>query len=190
MGARFLIVPVLMAGVVASALAAPETYVIDPAHTIPMFEVTHLGMSQQRGFFTNAAGKVVLDRAARSGSIDITIGTGSVVTASRVMSDVLKRDYFNAEQFPVMTFNSRSIVFDGELPVGANGELTLLGVTRAVAIKITGFRCGTHPIFRRAICGADASTMIRRSEFGMKTGLPDAVGDEVKIIIPVEAIKE
>ena len=190
MGTRFLIVPALMAGVVASALAAQETYVIDPAHTIPMFEVTHLGMSQQRGFFTNASGKVELDRAARSGSIQIVIGTGSVMTASRVMTDVLKRDYFNAEQFPVMTFKSRDLVFDGELPVGANGELTLLGVTRPVALKITRFRCGTHPIFRRAICGAEAGTMIRRSEFGMTTGLPDAVGDEVKIIIPVEAMRE
>jgi polyisoprenoid-binding protein YceI len=188
---RFLIIPVLVLGVAASALAAQETYVIDPTHTTPMFEVTHLGMSQQRGFFTNATGKITLDRAAKSGSIDITIGTGSVLTASRVLTDVLKReDYFNAEKFPVMTYNSRDLAFDGDVPVGANGELTLLGVTRPVALKISGFKCGTHPYNRRTICGADASTTIRRSEFGMTAGIPVAASDEVRLIIPVEAIRE
>ena len=187
---RLLIAPAFVLGVSAPTLAAQEIYVIDSTHTTPMFEVAHLGMSQQRGFFTNASGKIMLDRAAKSGSIDIVIGTGSVTTASRVLTDVLKRDYFNAEKFPVMTFSSRDIVFDGDLPGSANGELTLLGVTRPVALRITGFRCGTHPIFRRAMCGAEASTTIKRSEFGMTAGLPDAAGDEVKIIIPVEAMRE
>ena len=191
MRTRFLVVPALAMGIATTAFAAPETYVIDSTHTTPMFEVTHLGMSQQRGFFTNASGKVMLDRAAKSGSIDITIGTGSVVTASRVLTDVLKRDdYFNAEKFPVMTFSSRDLVFDGDLPVSANGELTLLGVTRPVALKITRFKCGAHAYTRRAMCGAEASAVIKRSEFGMTAGIPVAASDEVKIIIPVEAIKE
>lgn len=188
---RFLITPVLALGVAASALAAQETYVIDPTHTTPMFEVTHLGMSQQRGFFTNATGRITLDRAAKSGSIDITIGTGSVLTASRVLTDVLKReDYFNAEKFPVMTYSSRDLAFDGDVPVGANGELTLLGVTRPVVLKISSFKCGTHPYNRRAICGADASTTIKRSEFGMTAGIPVAASDEVRIVIPIEALRE
>jgi len=177
---------------VAAPLAAQETYVIDSTHTTPMFEIGHLGgMSQQRGFFTNATGKVTLDRAGKRGSIDIAIGTGSVMTASRVLTDVLKReDYFNAEKFPVMTFTSRDLVFDGDIPVGANGELTLLGVTRPVALKITGFKCATHPYNRRTMCGAEATTTIRRSEFGMTAGIPVAAGDEVRIVIPVEAMKE
>ena len=186
-----LTLPVLAFGIVTSTAAAQETFVIDPTHTTPMFEVTHLGMSQQRGFFTNASGKITLDRAARRGSIDIAIGTGSVVTASRVLTDVLKReDYFNAEKFPVMSFVSRDLVFDGDVPVVANGELTLLGVTRPVALKITGFKCGTHPYNRRAMCGAEASATIKRSEFGMTAGIPVAASDEVRIVIPVEAIRE
>jgi polyisoprenoid-binding protein YceI len=186
-----LIFPVLALGAIAPPLAAQETYVVDSTHTTPMFEVTHLGMSQQRGFFTNTLGKVTLDRNARRGSIDIVIGTGSVITASRVLTDVLKReDYFNAEKFPVMSFSSRDLVFEGDLPVAANGELTLLGVTRPVVLKITGFKCGTHPYTRRAMCGAEATTTIRRSEFGMTSGIPTAAGDEVKIVIPVEAMRE
>jgi polyisoprenoid-binding protein YceI len=125
MRTRFFVVPALAMGIATTAFAAP------------MFEVTHVGMSQQRGFLTNASGKVTLDRAARSGSIDTTIGTGSVVTASRLLTDVLKRDdYFNAGKFPVMTFSSRDLVFDRDFPIGANGELTLLGVMRPVALNM------------------------------------------------------
>ena len=90
------------------AVAAQQTYTIDPTHTTPLFEVRHMGMSLQRGFFTNTTGTIVLDRAARKGAIDVVIGTGSVVTGSRVLTDVLKReDFFNAEKFPVMRFVSR-----------------------------------------------------------------------------------
>ena len=113
------------------------------------------------------------------------------MTASRVLSDILKReDYFNADKFPVMTYTSRDVVFDGDVPIGANGELTLLGVTRPVALKIAGFKCATHPYFRRTICGAEVTATIKRSEFGMTTGLPVDVGDEVRIVIPVEAMRE
>lgn len=173
------------------AFAAPETYVLDSTHTTPMFEVLHLNMSKQRGFFTNTIGKITLDRAAKQGTVDVEIGVGSIVTASRVLTDVLKRDdYFNAENFPVMRFSAREVVFDGDVPVAANGELTLLGVSRPLTLKIEAFRCGTHPYTRRPMCGAEASATIRRSEFGMTAGIPAAAGDEVRIVIPVEAMRE
>jgi polyisoprenoid-binding protein YceI len=89
-----------------------------------------------------------------------------------------------------MTYSARDLVFDGEIPVGANGELTLLGVTRPVVLKIADFKCGTHPYTRRAMCGANASATIKRSEFGMNSGIPVAASDEVRIVIPVEAQKE
>lgn len=171
------------------AVAAPQTYTIDPAHTTPLFEVRHMGMSLQRGFFTNTTGTIVLDRAARKGAIDVVIGTGSVVTGSRVLTDVLKReDFFNAEKYPVMRFASRDLVFDGDVPVAANGELTLLDVTRPVALTITGFTCGAQLYTRRPMCGAEATATIRRAEFGMNYGIPRVAGDEVRIVIPVEAM--
>jgi polyisoprenoid-binding protein YceI len=177
--------------VAAQRCTAQETYVIDSTHTTPMFEIAHLGMSQQRGFFTNTIGRITLDRGARRGAIDVEIGTGSVLTASRVLNDVLKRDdYFNSEKFPVMRFTSRDLVFDGDAPVAANGEFTLLGVTRPLMLRIAGFKCGLEAYTRRPMCGAEASATIRRSEFGMTSGLPAAVGDEVHIVIPVEAMKE
>lgn len=174
------------------AFAAEETYVLDSTHTTPVFEIAHLGgLSTQFGFFTNAQGRIVVDRVARRGSIDVDIGTGSVVTASRVLMDVLKRDdYFNTEKYPIMRYTSRDLVFDGDVPVASNGELTLLGVTKPVQLTISDFRCGPHLYTRRPMCGARAAATIRRSEFGMTAGLPSAAGDEVRIVIPVEAMRQ
>jgi polyisoprenoid-binding protein YceI len=187
---RFVCAALAFAGL-ASQVAAEDTYVIDGTHTTPMFEIMHLSMTHQRGFFTDTTGRITLDREARRGSISVEIGTGSVMTASRVLTEVLKReDYFNAGNFPVMTYRAREIDFEGDVPVAAHGLFTLLGVTRPVTLAITGFRCGTHPYTRRAMCGAEATTTIRRSEFGMTAGLPTAAGDEVRIVIPIEAMKD
>lgn len=177
---------------VALPAAAQDVYVVDTTHTTPMFEIAHLGgMSRQRGFFTNTTGKITLDRAAKTGAIDVEIGTGSVVTGSRVLTDVLKRDDFLAsDRHPTMRFASRDVVFDGDVPVAARGELTLLGVTRPVTLAIADFRCGTQPFTRRPMCGAEATATIRRSDFGMTYGIPNVAGDEVRIVIPVEAVRE
>jgi polyisoprenoid-binding protein YceI len=175
----------------ASTLAVAETYVIDGAHTTPMFEVRHMNMSRQRGFFTDTMGTIVLDRVARTGSIEVVVSTGSVVTSSRVLTDVLKRrDWLNVEQFPAMRYVATDLAFDGDVPVAANGQLTLLGVTKPVTLAISDFHCGTHLVYRRAMCSAEVTATIRRSDFGMTSGLPNVAGDEVRLVIPVEATIE
>jgi len=104
---------------------------------------------------------------------------------------VLKReDFFNTEKFPVMRFVSRDLVFDGDVPVAANGELTLLDVTRPVVLSITGFTCGAQLYTRRPMCGAEATATIRRSDFGMNYGIPRVAGYDVTIVIPAEAMQE
>jgi polyisoprenoid-binding protein YceI len=175
------------------AQAQPEarTYTIDGDHTTPMFEVRHMGMSLQRGFFTNTSGKITLDRAAHAGSLDVVIGTGSVVTGSRVLTDVLKReDFFNAERFPTMRFVAREFTFDGDVPVAAKGTLTLLDVPRPVTLAIADFRCGAQLFTRRPMCAAEVTTTLRRSDFGMTYGIPRVAADEVRIVIPVEAFQD
>lgn len=181
----------LLALVAAPAGAAPETYRLDPTHTTPMFEVLHMGLSLQRGFFTNATGTVTVDRVARTGSVDVVIGSGSVMTGSRILNDVLKGpDFLDAEHYPVMTYRARELEFDGDKPIRAKGELTLLGVTRPVPLAVGSFTCTTHPLLRRQICGAEVTADLRRSDFGMTYGLPAAVADEVRIVIPIEALRE
>lgn len=176
---------------VATATAAQEVYVLDSSHTIPMFEVTHLGFSQQRGSFSNVSGRIMIDRAARKGTMDIVVATASVNPGTpRLLAPLKGEDFFNVDKFPTMTYRSADLQFDGEQLVAVKGELTLLGVTQPVALKVTAFKCGAHPFNKRMMCGGEASATIRRSEFGMKYGIPAAASDEVRIIIPFEGMRE
>jgi polyisoprenoid-binding protein YceI len=174
-----------------NAVAAQDVYVLDPSHTIPMFEVTHLGFSQQRGSFSNATGRITIDRAARKGTMDVVVATASINPGTpRLLATLKGEDFFNVEKFPTMTYKSADLEFDGEQLVAVKGELTLLGVTHPVALKVTAFKCGAHPFNKRMMCGGEASATIKRSEFGMKYGIPAAASDEVRIVIPFEGMRE
>ena len=180
---------VLALAVSVSAQAA-DSYTIDSRHTFPVFEVNHLGFSTQRGRFNKSAGKITLDTAAKSGNVDLTIDSGSIDMGIEKWDEHMKSpDFFDAAKHPTITFKSSKIKFDGDKVVGADGDLTLLGVTKPVTLAMSGFRCGEHPMLKKIVCGVDATTTIKRSDFGMKYGLP-AIGDEVKLIVPVEAIKD
>ncbi len=168
--------------------AAPETYKVDPDHTIPGFEVTHLGLTTVRGLFQKTSGTITFDRAAKTGSVEIVIDTASVVT-NVDRRDKLIRDWFKTDQFPNMVFRSNRLKFSGDEIVGADGELTMLGVTRPLSLTLTQFKCIVHPVNKRQLCGADGSGMIKRSEFGM-TFLTHVIGEDVKIVFGIETIKE
>ncbi len=173
-----------------SAAYAADSYTIDSRHTFPSFEVSHLGFSTQRGRFNGTKGKIVLDRPAKSGSIDITIATASLDTGLDKLEEHMRGvDFFNTEIYPAMTFKSGKITFNGDAPSKIEGDVTLLGVTKPLTLTVSHFRCGIHPTLKKEICGADASGVIKRSEFGMKYAVP-AVGDDVKLLIQVEAIKD
>jgi len=177
----------------ASAVLADETYAIDPVHSQPRYEIQHMrGLSTQAGYFTKLAGKVTLDRAARKGTIDVTIDTTSIRThdASRLDAIIKGEQYFNVEKYPTMSFKSTNLVFDGDKLVGADGELTMIGVTRPVSLKVTNFTCGENPFNKKPMCGGEATANIKRSEWGMKAGIPMSSSDDVRIIIPIEAYRE
>jgi polyisoprenoid-binding protein YceI len=181
---------VVAATLTQAALAAPESYTIDPRHTLPVFEVNHLGFSTQRGRFNKASGKIALDTAAKTGSIDVAIETASIDMGLDKWDEHMRSDdFFNAAKFPTMSFKSTRLSFDGDKLVGAEGDFTLLGVTKPVKLGVANFRCGEHPIAKKHTCGADVSTSIKRSEFGMTKYLP-GVGDDIKIVIPVEAFRD
>lgn len=174
--------------VCAGAWAAPETFTIDPNHTYPMFEVSHFGISTQRGRFDKTSGKVVLDRVARRGSIDLTIDASSVSMGFEEWNEHVRREgLFHTDKYPVITFKSNKLIFEGDKPVAAEGEFTLLGVTRPLRLKVANFACTEHPLSKKPYCGAEVSAQIKRSDFGMTKGIP-MVGDEVRLVSPVEAL--
>lgn len=173
-----------------AAFAAPVAYTLDPDHTIPRFEVMHNFLSSHTGMFMKSAGKAVLDTAAKTGSVEVTIQSASFLTGHAFMEGVMKgKDFFNVEQFPVMTFKSTRMIFSGDNPLAVEGEFTLLGVTKAVTLSFTNFHCGQHPRTKKDQCGGNLAGAIKRSDFGMKAFLP-AVGDDVRLMIQVEAFKD
>ncbi|HEX6793515.1 MAG TPA: YceI family protein [Casimicrobiaceae bacterium] len=168
---------------------AAETYTLDPVHSQVSFETEHLGLSHQVGTFVKSTAKATIDRAAKTGSVDVTIDPASVRThdSTRLDAIVKGEKFFNVEKYPTITFKSSDFKFDGDRLVAVNGELTLLGVTKPVTLSVDHFRCGANPFNKKPMCGGDASATIKRSEWGMTTGLPYAPADEVKLLIPFEA---
>ena len=170
--------------------SAADSYTVDPAHTYPNFEINHLGFSTMHGRFGATNGKVMLDSAAKSGSIDITIDATSIDTGHAKRDTHLKsEEFFNVGKFPTLTYKATKLKFNGDKLTGADGDLTLLGVTKPVSLAVTAFNCGPHPMNKKPMCGANATATIKRSEFGLSTYVP-AVGDEVKITIEIEALKD
>lgn len=172
-----------------TAQAAPEEFDVQPSHTYPSFAVGHLGISTQHGRFDRTTGRIVLDREAGTGSIDLAIDAASVSTGNAALDEVLRgEDFFNVGRHPRLTFRSRDIAFEGGIPKRAAGELTLAGTTRPIEVSVTRFGCTRLPFFVRLTCGADVEARLRRSEFGL-TAFPAFVGDEVRLEIQIEAVK-
>ncbi|MBR7799600.1 YceI family protein [Undibacterium fentianense] len=175
------------------AVAAPsfaQTYKIDPSHTYPSFEADHKGISFWRGKFTKTEGTITLDRAAKTGTMSITIDANSIDFGHQKMNDHAKnKDMFNAPQFPTITYVGKSMKFDGDRLVSVDGELTLLGVTKPVALTVNKFKCIQDAMTKAEICGADASAEFKRSDFGMNFALNWGFSPDVKLSIQVEAVK-
>lgn len=182
-----ILIATLLAASATSAIAA--SYNIDPTHTYPSFEADHMGLSVWRGKFDKTSGTVTMDRAAKTGALDVTIDAGSIDFGFDKMNTHAKgADMFNVEKFPTVSYKSKSFKFDGDKLVGVEGELTLLGVTKPVALKVDKFNCIMHPRYKREVCGANATAEFKRTDFGLNYGTP-AFAPEVKLAIQIEAIK-
>ena len=171
------------------AAHAADTYTIDPAHTYPNFTINHLGFSTMHGRFDSTRGTITLDTAKKTGKVDITIKTASISTGfAKRDADLRAPDFFNAAEYPTMTYKADHIRFKGNTPAVVEGKLPLLGVTRPVKLYINAFKCGVNPLSKKQECGAGATAEIKRSDFGMKTFLP-AIGDTIKMDFEIEADK-
>jgi len=184
----------LLIATLAATLAAPvlaaDTYSIDPGHTHPSFEISHFGWSTQRGRFDKVSGKLTLDRAAKTGGVEVTIDVASISTGVAKLDEHLKsEDFFNVAKFPTMTFKSKKLNFTGDKPSSVDGEITLLGVTKPLTLTISAFQCAPNKFVNKDACGADATGTIKRTDFGMTKYAPN-LGDDVKLVINVEALKD
>ena len=190
---KFVLVAVAAA---ASALAlsspvrAAETWEIDPVHTEVLFAVSHLGVSTQYGRFNDLSGKIVLDEEnPENSSIELEIKTASVDTGDEKRDQHLRSpDFFNAKQFPVIRFVSTGIEKTGESAYEISGELTMHGTTKPLTVTFERLGTTTTPK-KETVTGGTTSFTVERSDFGVDY-LVGPVGDEVELMISVEAIKQ
>ncbi|MEY4683755.1 MAG: hypothetical protein RLZ25_214 [Pseudomonadota bacterium] len=186
MKSRFMLVCLLLF----TGACAAETFIIDSNHTLPVFEVNHLGFSTQRGRFNDTQGAIELDRKAHRGHVKFIIAANSIDMGLPKWDEHMQSpDFFNTLQFPEITFESSQFVFEGENPVAAEGTLNLLGISRPLRLAIQGFTCGENPIVKKPICAANIEAHLKRSDYGMTKYLP-GISDEVRILIPVEAFRQ
>jgi len=175
--------------VAAASVAASDSYTIDPNHTFPSFEVNHVGFSTQRGRFNTTRGTLTLDRAAKQVAVEITIDANSIDTGYDKLEEHLRKpDFFDVAKFPTIIFKADSGRFDGDRLVALEGQLTMHGETKPVVLQVHNFKCGNHPFTKKPLCSADVTGEIKRTDFGIKYGVP-FVGDDVKLFIQVEALK-
>ena len=175
-----------------SALAAPVTYEVDPAHTYPSFSADHMGgLSVWRGKFDKSSGTIVLDKDKSTGTVDITVDTTSIDFGHEKLNEHAKSpDMFDVAKFPTATFKGKLANFKNGAPTEVQGEFTLHGVTKPLTLKINQFLCKPKPMTKKEVCGADASATFNRKDYGL--GFGDAYGFkmDVQLAIQVEAVRQ
>jgi polyisoprenoid-binding protein YceI len=174
-----------------AAAAAPVHYDIDPEHTYPSFDADHMGgLSTWRGKFTKTSGTVVLDREAKTGSVDVTVDTRSVDFGNPGLNEHAQGDdMFNVAKFPTATYRGRITQFKGDVPARIDGDFTMRGVTKPLALTVNAFKCMENPMTKAPTCGADASGTFNRGDFGFNMGLDMGFKPEVVLRIQIEAIQ-
>jgi polyisoprenoid-binding protein YceI len=180
---------VTLAAAFGSATAAPVKYKIDPNHTYPSFEADHKGgLSLWRGKFNKTSGSVILDREARTGTVEVSIEVDSIDFGQEQLNTHAKSAaIFDAAQFPVAVYKG-SIVFKGDTPAAVEGFLTLHGVTKPVGLSFNSFLCKADPLTKLEVCGADALGRFDRADFGI--GFGKGFKTETLLRIQVEAQRE
>ncbi|HVS75907.1 MAG TPA: YceI family protein [Steroidobacteraceae bacterium] len=183
---------VLLAAYAGTALAKPVTYVCDPAHTHPSFAADHFGgLSVWRGMFTQSACSIVLDRQARTGTVDVTVDTSSIEFGVPKLNEHAQTPaLFDVARYPTATYKGELADFVNGKPTRVVGNFTLHGVTHPLTLTIRSFECKEIPMMRQYRCGADAQGRFQRDQYGMSFGKALGFRMWVRLKIQVEAVRQ
>lgn len=173
-----------------SLWAKPEVYELDNDHSFAIFSINHLGVSTTIGRFNDKKGSLVFDSEKPENSkIDFTIMTESVDTHNQKRDDHLRGpDFFNAKQFPVMSFKSKSIKSTGKDTYDVSGEIMIHGTKKDMSFSVQKIGEGKDP-WGGYRMGGIARFKIKRSDFGMNF-MVGPVADEVDVTFAFEGIKK
>jgi len=180
-----------LAAVSSVAFAAPVAYKIDPAHTDVIASWSHLGFSHPTAHFGNVDGTIVYDaQNVGASKVDVTIPMSGLSSHVEAFDKHLRSaDLFDVEKFPSITFRSTKVESAGDNRLRVTGDLTVRGVTKPTVLDVTLNKVGEHPMKKVPAIGFDATTTLKRSDFGIAYAVP-AVSDEVQIRITTEASAE
>jgi polyisoprenoid-binding protein YceI len=182
---------VLIVATTSTVYAKTEKFVLDSNHTNIIWHANHLGFSNPDGKFAKANGYITLDEKNPSvSSVNVTIDTSSIITGNEAFDKHLKgSDFFNVEKYKTATFVSTKVDIYNEKYAKIYGDFTMLGVTKPVVLYAKLNKIGKHPFTKKKSVGFSATTVIKRSEFGMNYGI-GMVSDDIQIAIEVEAAVE
>lgn len=174
----------------AAAAAAPVKYVLDPSHSQILFSYNHLGYSTSYGMFSGFEGEIALDpEAPERSSVSVSMPVRSMLTGWEARFEhFMSKDFFDASEDEMVSFTSTGVELTGEDSARITGELTLNGVTKPVVLDAKLNQMGEHPMAGKPWAGFDASTTLKRSDFGLGMFAP-YVSDEVEVKISVEAMQ-
>ncbi len=173
-----------------SAAAEPQAFVLDAANTHAHFELKHFGTSTIRGRFDAIIGAITLDRAARTGSVSMSIDTASVSTGFAPFDGIIRGAYLlGTAEHPTAYFVASRIAFEGDAVASVTGEFTLRGTSRTLTLRALRFSCRMADEPAREVCGGDFETDFLRSDFGITHSLP-FVADRVRVQLQIEAVRQ
>jgi polyisoprenoid-binding protein YceI len=170
------------------AAAAPVAYKLDPSHTVVLASWSHVGYSHPSANFGHADGTLVYDADDVTKShVEVTLPLSGLDTFVPKLDEHLRSaDFFDAAKYPDIAFKSTMVHDMGGGKLMIMGDLTVHGVTRPVTLDATLNKAGVHPMTKLPAVGFDATTTIKRSDFGVGAYVP-MVGDEISIRITTEA---
>jgi polyisoprenoid-binding protein YceI len=171
------------------ALAA-DTYELDAVHSHAMFKIMHLGLANQYGRFNDLSGTVVVDEKNPANSkVEVTIKTASVDTKNEKRDEHLRSpDFFNAKQFPNLTFKSTKVEAAGKDTYKVTGNLTLRGVTKPITFTFKKNGEGKDP-WGNFRMGGETTFTINRMDYGINY-MPDGLGKDVTLMLTFEGVKK
>jgi polyisoprenoid-binding protein YceI len=180
-----------LAAVACGASAESVTYKIDPNHTVVLATWNHFGYSNPSANFGQASGTIVYDAAApERSSVEVTLPMSGLDTFVPKLDEHLKSaDFFDAAKYPAATFRSTAVKALGDGRLEVTGNLDLHGTSKPVVLDVKLNKSEPHPMGKAPAIGFDASTTIRRTEFGIDKYVP-MVSDEIALRITTEAHAE
>jgi polyisoprenoid-binding protein YceI len=183
----------LLSALALSGATFAQTWSVDKAHSQLNFGISHLSISEIDGSFRSFDSKITASKEDFSDAvIELTAETGSVNTGNDQRDAHLKTpDFFDAAKYPAFSFKSKSFTKVKGKQYKLAGDLTFHGVTKPVVLDVVLNGTTTNPQSKKLVAGFHITGVIKRSDFGVATGMPTAMlGDEVTLIANTEFTKD